>query len=411
MFDIERWREIFSSLKNNMLRVILSGSTVALGLYIFIVLLGIGKGLQNSFTDSFNSQEANIIRISGGRTSIAYKGMQAYRHIFLSNEDFEDILKKHTENINYATAYTTVSAKVKYGKENGDYTIYGANPDEKYIENRRLLQGRYFNALDAEKERRVAVIGKMIQRDLIKNGNAIGKYLDINGVMFRVIGVSEAVSKSDDRSERRISVPLNVIQQVRKNTDTLNSIAVAYDPNLPLDEAEKLGNQIEDKIMQKNKISPDDVNAVYLRNGASQQKGQRQFMYVLTIIVGVIGLGTLIAGVISISNIMIYTVKERTKEIGIRKAIGARPFSIVVLILQESILVTVIFGLFGIFSGLLTIKLTESGLKEYSILNPSVDNNIIFFAFVSLVISGLLAGFFPAYKASKIKPIQALQQE
>ena len=411
MFDIERWREIFSSLKNNMLRVILSGSTVALGLYIFIVLLGIGKGLQNSFTDSFNSQEANIIRISGGRTSIAYKGMQAYRHIFLSNEDFEDILKKHTENINYATAYTTVSAKVKYGKENGDYTIYGANPDEKYIENRRLLQGRYFNALDAEKERRVAVIGKMIQRDLIKNGNAIGKYLDINGVMFRVIGVSEAVSKSDDRSERRISVPLNVIQQVRKNTDTLNSIAVAYDPNLPLDEAEKLGNQIEDKIMQKNKISPDDVNAVYLRNGASQQKGQRQFMYVLTIIVGVIGLGTLIAGVISISNIMIYTVKERTKEIGIRKAIGARPFSIVVLILQESILVTVIFGLFGIFSGLLTIKLTESGLKEYSILNPSVDNNIIFFAFVSLVISGLLAGFFPAYKASKIKPIQALQQK
>ena len=411
MFDIERWREIFSSLKNNMLRVILSGSTVALGLYIFIVLLGIGKGLQNSFTDSFNSQEANIIRISGGRTSIAYKGMQAYRHIFLSNEDFEDILKKHTENINYATAYTTVSAKVKYGKENGDYTIYGANPDEKYIENRRLLQGRYFNALDAEKERRVAVIGKMIQRDLIKNGNAIGKYLDINGVMFRVIGVSEAVSKSDDRSERRISVPLNVIQQVRKNTDTLNSIAVAYNPNLPLDEAEKLGNQIEDKIMQKNKISPDDVNAVYLRNGASQQKGQRQFMYVLTIIVGVIGLGTLIAGVISISNIMIYTVKERTKEIGIRKAIGARPFSIVVLILQESILVTVIFGLFGIFSGLLTIKLTESGLKEYSILNPSVDNNIIFFAFVSLVISGLLAGFFPAYKASKIKPIQALQQK
>ena len=411
MFDIERWREIFSSLKNNMLRVILSGSTVALGLYIFIVLLGIGKGLQNSFTDSFNSQEANIIRISGGRTSIAYKGMQAYRHIFLSNEDFEDILKKHTENINYATAYTTVSAKVKYGKENGDYTIYGANPDEKYIENRRLLQGRYFNALDAEKERRVAVIGKMIQRDLIKNGNAIGKYLDINGVMFRVIGVSEAVSKSDDRSERRISVPLNVIQQVRKNTDTLNSIAVAYNPNLPLDEAEKLGNQIEDKIMQKNKISPDDVNAVYLRNGASQQKGQRQFMYVLTIIVGVIGLGTLIAGVISISNIMIYTVKERTKEIGIRKAIGARPFSIVVLILQESILVTVIFGLLGIFCGLLTIKLTENGLKEYSILNPSVDNNIIFFAFVSLVISGLLAGFFPAYKASKIKPIQALQQK
>ncbi|PIE50309.1 MAG: ABC transporter ATP-binding protein [Flavobacteriales bacterium] len=409
MFDLDRWQEIYSSIRSNVLRTVLSGFTVALGLYIFIVLFGIGKGLQNAFSQSFNGDASNLIRIFTGRTTEMYNGMQSDRKIILQNKDFTNINKNYKDKIEYSTGRTGMDVMIKYGRESGNYQVMGANPDEQFIEDRKLIDGRYLSPLDFQNHQKVAVIGRMVQRDLIKNGTAVGKYIEMNGIMFRIIGVfSDA---GGDRDERMISVPLNVLQQLKKNSDTLNSITIVYDNQLSPVQAIELGDEIKDQLKKEKSVSPDDENGIRVWNDASNKKEQFQFVFVLTLIVGVVGLGTLMAGIIGISNIMVYIVKERTKEIGVRKAIGAKPKSIVGLILQESIVITVVSGFVGIGLGVLTLKLIDDNLEKYFIINPSVGWELIIVAFFCLVFSGTLAGFVPAYKASKIKPVEALTTE
>ena len=397
MFDIDRWQEIFSSIRSNVLRTVLSGFTVALGLYIFIVLFGIGKGLQNAFQEGFTRDAQNLISIFTGKTTIAYEGLQADRQVTLNNSDYNAIVDAHPEKVQYSTPRYSTNLNVKYGKESGFYQISGANDEEVKIENRQLLNGRFISPKDIDEKQNVAVIGRMVQRDLIKNGDPVGKELEINGSVFKVIGVFS--DDGGDWDERMISIPISTLQQMKKGSDTVSTVYIAY------------SDQLKKELKARKKVSPDDENAVVVRNRAEGLKDSFQFLFVITMIVGFIGLGTLLAGIIGISNIMVYIVKERTQEIGVRKAIGAKPRSIVTLIIQESIVITVISGLIGVTLGVLTLKLIGNSLEEYFIKDPSVGWLLITVAFISLVMSGLLAGFVPAYRASKIKPIEALRGE
>ena len=406
MFDLDRWQEIFSSIRSNMLRTVLSGFTVALGLYIFIVLFGIGTGLKNAFNDGFRSAQ-NLISISSGRTSLAYAGLQADRLISFNNDDLEAVTTENKENIEYSSPIYSTFWTVKYGKESGSYGINGAGEEEVYIKNRTVLDGRYLSPMDIKENRNVAVIGKMVQRDLIKNGNPIGKELDINGTIFKVIGVFS--DNQGDWAERSISIPITTMQQLKKSSDTISEISLTYNMELSPDEAIQFGEELKNQLQERKKVSPEDEQAIWVFNNAENTKNGTMFLSVIIIIVGFIGIGTLVAGIIGISNIMVYIVKERTLEIGIRKAIGARPISIVVLILQESIVITVLSGIIGVILGVLSLRLIGNNLREYFILDPNVGWGAIFSAFVCLVISGAVAGFVPAYRASKIKPIEALR--
>lgn len=409
MFDIDRWQEIFSSIRSNVLRTVLSGFTVALGLYIFIVLFGIGKGLQNAFQEGFTRDAQNLISIFTGKTTIAYEGLQADRQVTLNNSDYNAIVDAHPEKVQYSTPRYSTNLNVKYGKESGFYQISGANDEEVKIENRQLLNGRFISPKDIDEKQNVAVIGRMVQRDLIKNGDPVGKELEINGSVFKVIGVFS--DDGGDWDERMISIPISTLQQMKKGSDTVSTVYIAYDEKLNPEQALAYSDQLKKELKARKKVSPDDENAVVVRNRAEGLKDSFQFLFVITMIVGFIGLGTLLAGIIGISNIMVYIVKERTQEIGIRKAIGAKPRSIVTLIIQESIVITVISGLIGVALGVLTLKLIGNSLEEYFIKDPSVGWLLITAAFISLVMSGLLAGFVPAYRASKIKPIEALRAE
>lgn len=409
MFDLDRWQEIFSSIRSNVLRTVLSGFTVALGLFIFIVLFGIGNGLNNAFSGAFSGDASNLIQIFTGKTSIAYKGLQTNRNVSLNNDDYEDILKNSKEKIDQSTPRYTSFQLVKYGKESGTYQINGASADEKIIENRNLIDGRYLSPLDFQRNMNVAVIGRMVQRDLIHDGNAVGKELNINGIMFKIVGVFS--DDGGDRDERMISVPIHTLQQLKKGSDSLNSILLTYSDKLTPEQAEKFGDELKNQIKKKHSVSPDDEQAVTVWNRAKDQKESVQFIFVITVIVGFIGLGTLLAGMIGISNIMVYIVKERTQEIGVRKAIGAKPKGIVALILQESIVITVISGLIGVALGVFTLYLIGNNLEAYFIKEPAVGWGLIVAAFVSLVISGTIAGFVPAYRAAKIRPIEALRTE
>ena len=406
MFDLDRWQEIFSSIRSNMLRTVLSGFTVALGLYIFIVLFGIGTGLKNAFNDGFRSAQ-NLISISSGRTSLAYAGLQADRLISFNNDDLEAVTTENKKNIEYSSPIYSTFWTVKYGKESGSYGINGAGEEEVYIKNRTVLDGRYLSPADIKENRNVAVIGKMVHRDLIKNGNPIGKELDINGTIFKVIGVFS--DNQGDWAERSISIPITTMQQLKKSSDTISEISLTYNMELSPDEAIQFGEELKNQLQERKKVSPEDEQAIWVFNNAENTKNGTMFLSVIIIIVGFIGIGTLVAGIIGISNIMVYIVKERTLEIGIRKAIGARPISIVVLILQESIVITVLSGIIGVLLGVLSLRLIGNNLREYFILDPNVGWGAIFSAFVCLVISGAVAGFVPAYRASKIKPIEALR--
>lgn len=409
MFDIDRWQEIFSSIRSNVLRTVLSGFTVALGLYIFIVLFGIGKGLQNAFQEGFTRDAQNLISIFTGKTTIAYEGLQADRQVTLNNSDYNAIVDAHPEKVQYSTPRYSTNLNVKYGKESGFYQISGANDEEVKIENRQLLNGRFISPKDIDEKQNVAVIGRMVQRDLIKNGDPVGKELEINGSVFKVIGVFS--DDGGDWDERMISIPISTLQQMKKGSDTVSTVYIAYDEKLNPEQAIAYSDQLKKELKARKKVSPDDENAVVVRNRAEGLKDSFQFLFVITMIVGFIGMGTLLAGIIGISNIMVYIVKERTQEIGVRKAIGAKPRSIVTLIIQESIVITVISGLIGVALGVLTLKLIGNSLEEYFIKDPSVGWLLITAAFISLVMSGLLAGFVPAYRASKIKPIEALRAE
>ena len=406
MFDLDRWQEIFSSIRSNMLRTVLSGFTVALGLYIFIVLFGIGTGLKNAFNDGFRSAQ-NLISISSGRTSLAYAGLQVDRLISFNNDDLEAVTTENKKNIEYSSPIYSTFWTVKYGKESGSYGINGAGEEEVYIKNRTVLDGRYLSPADIKENRNVAVIGKMVHRDLIKNGNPIGKELDINGTIFKVIGVFS--DNQGDWAERSISIPITTMQQLKKSSDTISEISLTYNMELSPDEAIQFGEELKNQLQERKKVSPEDEQAIWVFNNAENTKNGTMFLSVIIIIVGFIGIGTLVAGIIGISNIMVYIVKERTLEIGIRKAIGARPISIVVLILQESIVITVLSGIIGVILGVLSLRLIGNNFREYFILDPNVGWGAIFSAFVCLVISGAVAGFVPAYRASKIKPIEALR--
>ncbi|MGZ5262794.1 MAG: ABC transporter permease [Kaistella sp.] len=409
MFDIDRWREIFESIRSNLLRTTLSGFTVALGLYIFIVLFGIGTGLKNAFTEGFTRDAANLISIFTGKTTIAYGGLQSDRQIVLKNDDYEQVVETDPEKAENATPRYATNMTVKHGRESGIYQISGANPEEQIIENRKLTEGRYLNIMDMNRKQNVAVIGRMVQRDLIKNGSPVGKDLDINGTFFKVVGVFS--DDGGDRDERMITVPITTLQQLKKGSDTVSNIFITYSTNLSPDEAIKYGDQLQKQLKSKNKVSPDDENAIIVRNNAKNMGDTIQFLFIITLIVGFIGMGTLLAGIIGISNIMVYIVKERTQEIGVRKAIGAKPSSIVALIMQESVVITVISGFIGVGLGVMSLALIGDSLEKYFIKDPSVGWGLIIVAFISLVISGLVAGFVPAYRASRIKPIEALRSE
>ncbi|KAB1230522.1 ABC transporter permease [Chryseobacterium viscerum] len=409
MFDLDRWQEIFSSIRSNVLRTVLSGFTVALGLFIFIVLFGIGKGLQNAFSEGFSGDAKNLISITTGKTTLAYKGLQSDRTVTLNNNDYDFLINTDKKNVGASSPRYNASLMVKYGKESGIYQVHGAEPGEQIIENRKMIDGRYITPRDLAGKQNVAVIGRMVQRDLIKNGSPVGKELDINGTMFKVVGVFS--DDGGDWDERHITVPITTLQQMKKGSDTVSIAYISYSDKLTPEQAIKYGDELKDRLKSRKNVSPDDENGVRVWNNAKNMNDTFVFMAVLTAIVGFIGLGTLLAGIIGISNIMVYIVKERTKEIGVRKAIGAKPSGIVGLIVQESVVITVVSGLIGVGVGVLALSLIGNSLEEFFIKSPSVGWGAILMAFIALIFSGLIAGFVPAYRASRIKPIEALRTE
>lgn len=409
MFDRDRWQEIFEAIGKNKLRTFLSGFTVALGILIFTILLGLGNGLLNSFLSSFVDDAQNIIFIRGGNTSKAYKGFQENRRIRFKNEDFEFIKSNYIGKVEFATPRIYRNAQAKYKKESGSYSIRAVNQDHQYLEKTIMMQGRYLNEVDVSERTKNIVIGRLVEKDLFKNENALGKMLDVDGIPYKIVGVFQ--DSGGDNEERIIYMPYKTVQLLFGNNEYLDQINVSYNMAMSTEQAIAFSKQIEEDFKEKFKVAPDDQSAIRVRSFAEDIKETMVILGGIYLVIFIVGIGTLISGIIGIGNIMTFSIKERTKELGIRKALGASPKSIIAMVLQESMMITSIAGYIGLILGIFALKLIGNNLEEFFILNPKVDTGVIVVATLTLILAGLLAGYIPARRAARIKPIIALRDE
>jgi len=410
MFDLDRWREIFQTINKNKLRTLLAGFTVTLGILIFTILFGMGNGLKNTFYESFQDDAQNTIFIYPGMATKPFKGFKENRRIEFRNEDLELLKEKFGDRIEFTTARITQNVAVKYKSEYGNYTVRAVHPEHQYLEQTDIDKGRYINQNDIDTDARIAVIGRLVEKDLFGKENAVGKYFTLNKIVYRVVGVFSDKG-SGDREERNIYTPVSTTQLIYKNTDKIDQINLSYEMSIGASGARRLSKDIEKLLKNKYNIAPSDENGIYVQSVIEDLEQTLQLANVLQIIVFCIGIGTLLAGVIGISNIMVYIVKERTKELGIRKALGAKPSTVVGMILQETMVITMIFGYIGLLIGNFVLNSMGNKLEDWFITNPNVSQGTIIFATVILILSGLIAGYIPARRAARVKPIVALRDE
>lgn len=410
MFDLDRWREIFQSIRKNKLRSIMSGFTVAFAILLFTLLFGVANGLSNFFKSAFADNAQNMMFVRVRKTTKPYKGLQIGRTIQLKNKDFNYITEKYRDKIEYESARINKNFSIKYKNNANNYSVKAVHPDYQFLEKTSIEQGRYINKSDLRQKRKVIVIGRLIKKDLFGEKPAIGKRVNVNGSSFLIVGVFS--DEGGDNEERIAYIPVSTSQMMYGNNDYINQINLGYNRNLSTDAAIAFGKKVEREMRQKLNIHPEDQSALSIRNMAEANKFVSIIMFALYLIIAFIGSGTLIAGIIGISNIMIFVIKERTKEFGIRKALGAKPSSVVAMVVQESILITTIAGYIGLSIGTYILSLIGNSLeKKYFIKDPSVQPEIVLLATITLILSGLIAGYIPAKRAASIKPIVALRAD
>lgn len=414
MFNLERWQEILEAIAKNKLRTFLTGLSVASGIFILVILLGVGKGLQNGIEKQFENDATGIIEVWTGATTKAYKGLNPGRKIEFRNSDYDVSVQKYGELFDRnSPAYYQWGVPFVYGKESGSYQYRGVNSDYLAIENATILKGRFINANDILRKEKVAVIGNKIYLDLFKEKNPLGEKISINNINFKVVGVYQ--DPSGEREETRAYLPITTTQQVYGIGDKLSQLFYTLKKKDNYEAAVKEATQFSKELglllRSKNSVAPDDESAIGVFNSIEAAKIFYDLNLYIRIFFWWVGICTIIAGVVGVSNIMMIIVKERTKEIGIRKALGATPVSIISMILHESIFITTISGFLGLMSGLILLEFIGPKAESDFFKNPEVDFTVALTTLIILVIAGALAGFIPAARAAKIKPIVALKDE
>ena len=414
MFNIERWQEIFDAISKNRLRTFLTGVSVASGIFILVILLGAGKGLQNGIEKQFENDAEGIIEVWSNVTTKQYKGLNPGRQIQLRNSDYDLPVKKYDSEINKKSkSRITWGGTVTYGKESGNYQLRGVNPDYISLENATIVQGRFINDNDLKNHEKVAVIGLKIKQDLFKDADPLGKIILASGINFKIVGVF--TDPAGEREESRVYMPVTTSQRAFGAGDKISGMMFVLNKKANYDEAlaqsKKFTDGIKELLKSKNIIAPDDDSAIGIYNSVENAKQFYDLNLYIRLFFWWVGICTIIAGVVGVSNIMLIIVKERTKEIGIRKALGASPFSIISMILHESIFITTIAGFTGLLASLLLLEFVGPMVQSEYFRNPEVDFGVALTTLGLLVFAGAVAGFFPAYRAAKIKPIVALRDE
>ncbi len=409
MFDLDKWQEIFATIRKNKLRTFLTGFSVAWGIFMLIILLGAGNGLQNGVEYQFKADATNTLWLHPGATTMAGQGMKPGRRITFTNEDY-DFVKNNIPGVEEVSArfYIWQNRIISYKKNFGSFDLICVHPDMQAIEKIIIEEGRMLNQVDIQKFRKVAIIGIPVKEALFKNGeNPLGEHIKVNGVPFQVVGI---FSDRSDRDQQRIYLPISTTQMIFNGGNRINNLTITT--NLSAKESEVLEQTIRTKMAKRHRFNSEDTGALYIGNTLREFKQFQNMFMGIKLFVAVIGIFTIIAGVVGVSNIMIIVVNERTKEIGIRKAIGATPWSVVFLIIFESVIITSFAGYIGLVSGIGLLEAVNAFMPPSEFFrNPEVDFLIAVGATLVLVIAGVLAGLYPALRAAGIRPVIALHDE
>ncbi|WP_026999819.1 ABC transporter permease [Eisenibacter elegans] len=416
MFDLDKWNEIYATVRRHKLRTALTAFGVFWGIFMLILLMGAGKGLENGVMQSFNIAK-NTVFLWSQRTGKEYQGFKAGRFIRFTNDDVAAIRNQVPEVAVLAPRNMLQgSFEISRMKKTASFEVYGDHPDFIQVQAMEIPEGRFINARDLAERRKVIVIGERVRELLFEPGEeALGSYIKIAGISFKVVGVFKSSAKGENkmREEQTIYMPLTTMQQAYNQGNRIFWFAFVPQTGIP---AAVVEQKVKTLLAQHHHVAPDDVKAF---GSANVELEYQQIQGLFTGIRGFswfVSIFTIIAGVIGVGNIMLIVVRERTKEIGIRKALGATPWSIISLIIQESVVITTVAGYIGLMAGvglveLINYALSSSGADLGFFANPEVDMGVALTATVVLILAGALAGFVPAAKAAAIQPIVALRDE
>lgn len=418
MLDFDSLREIVTTIKTNKLRTFLTGFSIAWGIFMLIFLLGAGNGLSHGVEANFFRRAKNSITIWPGATSIPYKGLPIDRQLKFDQKDL-DLIKRLPE-VEYISGQISRNSIISYDKEYGSWNMLGVHPGAAYLNNIDMStgSGRFINEIDIHKKRKVIVINTEMQEILFKDQSAIGRYVTAQGISFLVIGVYKDQA---GRTNIPTFIPFSTAQSLYNQNYGMDKIDFSVKNLNTIEENEAFIERLKQKLGALHKFDPKDGSAIYMWNSAANSVQTVQIFKVIKIFIWVVGILSLIAGIVGVANIMLITVKERTREFGIRKAIGASPGSILRLVLLESIIITAIFGYLGMLVGIgvtevaniITESMAEGQEPGSPVIfaNPTVEFAVVFQATLVLIISGVIAGCIPALRAVKISPVEAMRSE
>lgn len=417
MFSKDRWIEILEVLSSNVLRTIATAFGVGWGIFILIILLAAGKGLENGIRQDFNGVATNTMFMWTETTTRAYQGLPEGREFNFKLSDV-DLIRRNVPELRIISPRNRLRPSegdnVFRGTESGLYRVYGDYPEIMQQNPFYTAHGRFFNHNDIEEKRKVVVIGDGIRNDLYdEDEEVLGTYIKISGINFMVVGTyKEKTSNGGQNSEREIFMPFTTFSQAFNRADNVGWMAITAKDGSSISE---LSESIISTVKQSRKVHPDDERAIGFFDLYEQFNKVESLFGALKFVAYFVGILVLLSGIIGVSNIMLIVIKERTKEIGIRRALGENPWSIRLQILMESIFLTIISGMIGIIFGALSIYGINAVLDSVGpvdmFLNPSVSLGVVVSALLILIISGLLAGFIPANSAIKVRPIEALRTE
>jgi putative ABC transport system permease protein len=418
MFDLDRWQEIYETLRKNKMRTFLTAFGVFWGIFMLVVLMGAGNGLRNGVNDSMKGFATNSIFIWPQGTTVPYKGLPRGRNFSLTNDDVA-ALRNNVPELEYLAPKLGGDGgsgdNVLYGLKSGKFSVSGDVPDWCKIDPIIIVYGRSLNEKDVTDSRKVVVIGNRVQEVLFaKNENPVGKYIRIKGIWFQVVGSfkpqNQNINIGGDK-QQSVFIPITTMQKAYNYGDNIGFLALTTKKG---NSAAVVGEKVISMLKRRHDVAPNDKDAIGHFNLEELFDQVTGLFTGIDVLVWVVGTGTLLAGVIGISNIMLVIVKERTKEIGIQRAIGAPPIVIMSQIITESVVLTSIAGFFGLCLGVGLLSLLNMVMSEQKgggFKDPQVDFNMAIMALGILIVSGAFAGLLPALRAIKVRPIDALRYE
>jgi putative ABC transport system permease protein len=412
VFSLDRWQEVFDTIRRNKLRTALTCISVAWGIFVLVFLLGLGNGLDNGLRKNFARDATNGVWIWANKTGVAHGGYDVGRRITFENRDYDRAAKvdgiDHISGRHFPKGNRFGGIITKRGGKANSFSLNAVHADAIYLEAHTIVQGRFLTPTDITHQRKSVVIGRPVAQFLFEpDENPVGEWIVIAGVPFQVVGVY--TDPAGNEQERQMYIPVSTAQLAYSGSDKLGMLQFTLGDAGP-EEAKIIIDEVVGQLAERHNFDPNDKQAVRVHNNIEGfAKFQKLFWMIATFVL-VIGVGTLAAGVVGVSNIMMIAVKERTKEIGVRKALGATPASIVWMIIQEAVFLTGISGLLGLAGGVGMLELVGMADNEF-IYNPSINILHGIAATVGLVLAGALAGLFPALSAAKVNPIHALRDQ